>query len=56
MHLENVDLAGVAGALGHVGQVKLVGQGVDDAALWGCQGGREGHAVAVRGFLEEEEL
>ena len=56
MYLEDVYLTLLTSALGYVGESKLMGQGVDDAALRGSQGGGEGHAVAFRGLLEQEQL
>ena len=56
VHLEDVYLASVARPLGYVGQIELVGQSMDDAALRRGQVGRESHAVAVGCLLEEKEL
>jgi hypothetical protein len=56
VYLEDVHLPLLASPLRYVGERKLVGQGVDDAALGRCQRGGKRHAVAFGRLLEEQEL
>jgi hypothetical protein len=56
VHFENMDLSLLASSLRHVGKRKLVGQGMDNAALRGRQSGGEGHAIALGRLFEEKEL
>lgn len=56
VHLEDMDLALFASSLRYVGERKLMGQGVDDAALRWRQCGGEGHAVTFRRLLEQQQL
>ena len=53
---EDVDLALLAVAAGDVGKAHVVGEGVDDAALLGGEGGREDEGFAGVVVAEEEEL
>lgn len=53
---EDVNLALLAVTAGDVGQAHVVGEGVDDAALLGGEGGREDEGFAGVVVAEEEEL
>lgn len=56
VHFENVNLALFASSLRHVGECKLVGQGVDYASLRRRKGRGEGHTIPLGRLLKQQQL